>query len=360
MRFHANSLLFVCAALLSGCNVLGPRAIESARIPYNEAIAQTRNEQLLLNLVRLRYRDVPLFLDLTSVSTQYSWSAGASGSGSYPRGGAGNEAYSAGASLSFAEKPTITYVPLRGDAFVKQIMSPIPMESVMLLSGSGWSVDRVLRCCIDSLNGVPNAPSAAGPTPDYVPRYEEFARVGNVFRRIQVKGAMRLNAEVVDRNVKYSLSIDPDMADPQDVAELAALLGIETGMTVIPVVPDVGRRKSHEIALAPRSLLGTMFYLSQSVEVPEGHREAGLVTITPDGDGEFDWTRVTGDLLRVRSSSSRPAGAFVSVRYRGAWFYIDDSDLDSKSTFSLLTQLLALQSGEIKPQVPLLTLPVSR
>lgn len=43
---------------------------------------------------------------------------------------------------------------------------------------------------------------------------------------------------------------------------------------------------------------------------------------------------------------------------RGSWFYIDDSDLDSKSTFSMLMQLFALQSGNSDGMTPVLTIPV--
>ena len=67
---------------------------------------------------------------------------------------------------------------------------------------------------------------------------------------------------------------------------------------------------------------------------------------------------VTEGLLQVRTGSWRPGNASVRIRYRGAWFYVDDSDLPSKSTFSFLTQLLALQSGEVKSSAPVLTIPI--
>jgi len=62
--------------------------------------------------------------------------------------------------------------------------------------------------------------------------------------------------------------------------------------------------------------------------------------------------------MRIRSSNGRPAAGSVSVEYRGHWFYIDDSDLSSKSTFSLLGQLFALQAGGGKAISPVLTLPI--
>lgn len=41
------------AATLGGCAYVGPRALESTRPRYNEAIANTNDQELLLNLVRI-------------------------------------------------------------------------------------------------------------------------------------------------------------------------------------------------------------------------------------------------------------------------------------------------------------------
>jgi len=96
------------------------------------------------------------------------------------------------------------------------------------------------------------------------------------------------------------------------------------------------------------------------VEPPFKDQEEGRVTITRDSNGnEFDWREVTGDLMQIRSSRLESENAYIFVYYRGFWFYIDDSDLTSKSTFSLLTQLFALQSGDVKSMGPILTLPVT-
>ena len=105
--------------------------------------------------------------------------------------------------------------------------------------------------------------------------------------------------------------------------------------------------------------MGILFYLSHNAEVPELHEKAGLVTRTRSNGSEvFDWNNVTGDLFRVRSSAARPASSFVVVPYRGNWFYIADNDLESKSTFMLLTQLFNLQAGQIKTVAPALTIGV--
>jgi hypothetical protein len=97
------------------------------------------------------------------------------------------------------------------------------------------------------------------------------------------------------------------------------------------------------------------------VEPPETDVKAGKVTVTRTESGAvFDWKEVTLQLLQIRSASKEPADPATSVWYRGSWFYIDDADLSSKSTMSLLSQLLALQSAEIQKVVPVLTLPVGK
>jgi hypothetical protein len=102
-----------------------------------------------------------------------------------------------------------------------------------------------------------------------------------------------------------------------------------------------------------------MFYLSQAVDVPADHRDTGRVTRTLRPDGrELDWQEVVGSLMDIKVSAQPPADAFVATRYRDHWFYIDDRDRDSKSTFSLLRQLIALQGGEVKGNAPVLTIPV--
>ena len=70
------ALLTLLASFAAACHVTGPRSIKTGRDNYNVAIQQTNNEQLLLNLVRLRYRDTPLFLEIASVTSNFSFDVG--------------------------------------------------------------------------------------------------------------------------------------------------------------------------------------------------------------------------------------------------------------------------------------------
>ena len=101
----------------------------------------------------------------------------------------------------------------------------------------------------------------------------------------------------------------------------------------------------------PRSISGLLYYLSHNVEAPADHRHE-LVTVTrADDGGRFDWNDTpAGRVFKIHTSGERPGNAY--------WFYIEDTDLESKSTFMLLRQLFDLQAGQTSPQVPALTIPV--
>lgn len=376
-RSSAAALAAALLLVLSACNATGPRAVRTARTAYNQAVVDTWNEQLLLNLVRLRYRDTPFFLEVSSVSTQYSLGANASAGGRVGDGDAGGDV---GLGAGWSESPTITYAPLAGEKFVSQLLAPISLGTLFLLPQSGWSIERVLRCCVQRLNDLPNAPSAAGPTPTLAPRFEEFHHAARLLRELQVEGGLELGVRrpvprgegarsgEAEEAAEEAAPVGPYVVrfprreEAPGIVELRRLLGtVEAAEGSLELTFTVGAldRERGELAVFPRSLMGVLFYLSQAVEPPEPHLAKGWATVTRDASGGvFDWRRVTGDLLRVPSSRERPAEAFIAVPYRGAWFYIADDDLESKSTFGLLAQLFSLQAGDSRSLVPVLTLPL--
>jgi hypothetical protein len=85
----------------------------------------------------------------------------------------------------------------------------------------------------------------------------------------------------------------------------------------------------------------------------------GFVTIMKNSDGtKFDWKMFRMVLSRLPLRGNRKAKrCFTAIRYRNKWFYIADNDLETKTTFMLLTQLFNLQSTPLKSNEPILTLP---
>ena len=277
-------------------------------------------------------------------------------------------------SVAYQESPTITYLPLKGDDFVDRLLSPVPMNVIVLLTHSGWRVDRVLRCCVQRLNELWNAPTASGPTPERTPRFENFLETASLLEEMRQEGTLVLRYRLAEEgdpvaighkgrdgdSYVLSLRFVPSSDNAERISRLKKLMGLHSDLEEFFLTSNPTFRNPSEIGILPRSLIGAMSYLSQAVEPPARDVDAGRVTVTLNPDGSaFEWSEITGGLFRIRSSQDPPENAFVRVWYRDAWFYIDDSDLTSKSTFNLLDQLFQLQAGDAPGASPVLTLPVN-
>lgn len=332
---------------LSGCAALGPDSLRGTRLDYNLAIQETNDQELLLNLVRLKYRDRPYFLNVERVVSALEVNRSLAGALSRPP--TVDPTLTLGpVSFGYNEKPSVFYTPLEGDRFVRQMLTPIPLDSILLLTRSGWSIERVFMLAIQEMNGLKNAPSASGPTPNAEPEYREYREAVGALRALQVKGLVELGRADAQT---YELRLAEHSAGDPDAQRLRALLRLDPALNRYALrvgirAPDARADVGREIAVTPRAMSAVLYYLSQGVAVPAIDRAAGRVTRTRAADGaEFDWHALLHGVLRIDAAQDKPENAAVAVAYRGHWFYIRDDDLDSKSSFSLLAQLLTLQAG---------------
>jgi hypothetical protein len=258
--------------------------------------------------------------------------------------------------MLYTDNPTITFQPLQGEDFLNKLMPPVPMEAMLRLTQSGWSISRVFRIAVEQTNHLPNAPTASGPTPVSPPEYETFLAVTQQLRKLQQSYGLNLAMD----GDRLALAFDTSRVSSSDCRAFCSDLGIQSGSDAIYVTNKPKLRRSRdELYLQTRSLIGVLFFLSHNVEVPVADQKKGLVTTTLNPDGTpFDWNLLCDGLMKVKNSATPPADAFVKIQYRGSWFYIADNDLDSKSTFMLLNQVFNLLAGDVKKAAPLLTLPV--
>jgi hypothetical protein len=164
---HADLLSAFCfllsAFLFAGCTHMGPKTVGVDRFEYSTAIADSWKQQTLLNIVKLRYMDLPVFVDVASVVSGYSLQTGGSLNGTLSSKNAiqGNFV-AAGASAIYTDRPTITYVPMTGEKFLRGLMTPIDPKNIFFMLQSGYAADFVLALTVESLNGVRNRSTAAG------------------------------------------------------------------------------------------------------------------------------------------------------------------------------------------------------
>ena len=367
-------LLLLLVVFCTGCQPLGPRAMKTTHQAYNCATVSVIDRQMLDNLVRLRYRENPAFLDISSITesqtgkfdfgvgkTEFYYQRAPNGRTFNPSGIVRTALVGPKAMIGISQSPTISYRPLRGKEFIKQLMTPIPLNAVLGLSRSGWKIERVFNTCVEKINDIENAPSASGPTPWNKPDYETFYRATAILKKLDDSGCVSIGGDP-DDGKKLMLSFREDDVCRDDERELKSVLGNEKRKNEYYFSTNFLKRQGDAIAVQTRSLMGVLFYLSHAVEVPEEDIANGLVQVTVDRDGKvFDWSAASGTLLKIHCSDERPKDAYISTRYRGHWFYINDNDLHSKSTFMFISTLFNLQAGEASSAdvAPTLTIPVN-
>ena len=368
-RFHLKSLasLFF-ALLLSGCGTfdellqIGPDSVEDGRGQFNTVIAETNDQQLLLNLVKRRYGDNTALLEVNSVSTTLEWKRGGNLGLTLFDGGEDANSLGIGANGAYTERPTITYLPVKGPDLIKKNLSPLDPEVLILLSRSGWRLERIMRLTLNSINDLDNAAAASGPTPAFAPDTSDFEKLLSVIEKVG-HGQFVLGYTIINDQKVLALDARMEMLERPEMQDFTEILKIDKhSFYVVNVEGNTDYRSNKEIDIKVRSLSGIEFYLSHGVQVPEEHIMQNKVQITKTADGEvFDWGSIFGDLFQIQSSRQEPSEDIAAVKcfWRGYWFYIDDTDIESKNTFMLLNQITALQSGNMEKSGPLLTLPVN-
>ena len=321
---------------------------------YGHELARAQQEQLLLNIVRLRYNDPVSFLSAETISTEDSATlSGGLASALGLDDGPFSEVLGGEAGYERTYAPTVVYSPLQGGAYAQQLLKPVAPESIFLLSQSGWSVERLLLCCVARIGALDNARSAAGPTPDRLPDNLAFRELALDLRRMQVAGDLLVQViEDGEEEGEYRVMVTWRATTPEGKAlasRVGAKLSADAGMYEISIGARSGRS---DVVVRGRSILGMLSALSQTVNVPPEH--ASLVGQVSGGTPQRQitscspaapWGEVLGDFFAVRWSYERPEGAAVAVPYRGVWFHVDDTCRSAKSTLDLIGHLYALQAG---------------
>jgi hypothetical protein len=350
------ALLLVLAC--SGCIAFGPKRITPDRFSYNASIARSANEQMLLNIVRMRYLEVPVFLSVNSVLTQYVYTgrvgvSGTSGEGttSFPSWTAGGDA-----SALYIERPTITYSPLVGQEFTQRLLMPISGPQMFSLAQSGWPADMLLMMSLQRVHDAQGFPFNAPPSTAQLDGFAAFRRVIALLPELSGRRAIEMQrlpgGPGAGSRIVFDRTDDPKTQAL--VRELKGVLGLDPDRAVFRVTERATRREPDEFTLRTRSLSAVMFFLSYGVEVPLEHLDGErAIRMTPGVEREVSATVP----LRVRSSAERPRDAFVVVRYQDYWFYITHADYRSKQAFGLLSYLFQLQAPEKPGLGPLLTVP---
>lgn len=343
VRFSLTVAGLLVALLLSSCKSMGPKTIPHDGFNYNQRIADQENEQMLLNIVRLRYLEMPRFLSVASVINSYSRSGS---TGVNANGSPFGNSLGGNVSGSWSDRPTITYTPMSGQAFSQSLLTPLPPSVIFFLIQSGWSAHRLMRLTNSMINGIHNEVG----TPDERRQGDpEFHELLDVLHELQYAGALGMHFEGDWPKVDVDLVLPEHPrtdAIKKSITRFKELLKLDQEEHVFDIEYGVIVEEKNHIKVQTHSIMEMLSNISWYIEVPEDHVADGrtLDTFIPEDP----------DLIHIRVADSKPAYAFQSIEYRGHWYYIDDRDVKSKNTFTVMQVLMSMAhngSGSVGPLI---------
>lgn len=349
------SLLLAASTLLIGCKHLGPKTIAVDRFDYSTSIADSWKQQTLLNIVKLRYMDLPVFVDVSSVVAGYSMQSGVSVNGTLSSGKAiqGNFV-TAGGQAIFTDRPTITYTPLTGEKFLRGLITPIDPKNIFFMLQAGYAADFILGLTVEGLNGVRNRSTAAGAIREADP---EFLQALRLMREVQAAGAVGMRVEEDKAKGATAVmffrrdDVRADIVEKGD--EIRRLLKMSAGAQKFSLTYSPVRGAENELAVNSRSMLQIMAAFATYLDAPEEdlkqHRAAPALEHLP-ADKERE-------AVRIHSGKEKPADAFAAVHYRGHWFWIDDGDWQTKRALTAVIFFFTLAATGGDEKLPLITIP---
>ena len=372
-RRSIRALLLLPLLLLTACPSLGPDTVARDRFDYAGAVGESWKSQMLLNLVKIRYGDIPVFMDVGQVVAGYSLQRTVSATGSFNTFNQGapfqaiTGALGPTASVTYNDSPTITYTPLSGERFARSIMGSIPPQSILNVLQAGFPADIVFRLAVQSINGIDNRRVAGGMSREHVrPANPEFYVLLDQLSRIQNSGDIGVRANVAT-GTGAAAKVDSltllfrrshSAAVRQAVRNVTGILNLDPETKEFKVVFGAVPTNNKEIAMVTRSIFEVLLDIASTIAVPETHVTEHRVSSTPEGDLGLHGT--IAPLIKIKSSNERPSDAFVAIPFHGHWFSIDDRDPASKNLFSFILLLFTFVETGSKDIVPVLSIPTTR
>ena len=406
--------LFV-VLFLSGCSTFGPQLVLDSHIEYNKAVEQVIQEELLLNIVRRRYYEAPQFVTISSISSTMSTSTAISAGSAF-----GNEETpttgNIGGSVAFSDSPTVTITPLQGTEILGALTARMSVLSIAKMAQAGYRFDFLLALMAEGLTDVRGPETGVGT--DFRPGDSEYIEVIQSVGRLIDKGQLKVGTFswndpysditikrediTVDNQItaialgggrarfrsyddgetyyltdKYdypAMWIDPDARTSGDGKRVIELLNLQPTPlkrvwsfsanrvvegTDFENVPDDPRP---EVRMQLRTFYSVLNLLAYGVNVPpndEEERRAFTKDLYDQAVSEGRAVDLSKKFVVHSSEGDRPENAFVAVKHRGTWFYVDDRDYASKSflnaTYDLFNMEIAPSGGG---GGPILTVPV--
>jgi len=346
---HLFFLTFFCA-LLASCSSYGPKSMDRDQLNYGTSIGDNWKNQMLANIVKMRYLDMPVFVDVGSIVSGYSLSTTVSGNVGFGNSFTGGDAHGLGASGTFTDRPTITYMPKTGNDYLRAILEPVEPKNLLALIQAGYSSELLFSWAVEAINGVHNWSASSRNNTDPDPEYLEFVKL---MQELQYLGAVGFEL-TTDSKTKHDVIFVLDKqglpeSTRQKSLRVGEIIGLEPGLDRYRVIYAPFKTNSATLAMQTRSVIQMLSAMAGFIDIPADH-----VTFTSPG---HDVSRLSTRPFHVRSGTERPEHSFAEIKYEDHWFWIENSDILSKRVFTLMLFITTLTNQANSPNAPVLTIP---
>ena len=292
MRFYQriirpNSSFVVLGTILGvlcGCAMVGPTSISMGRADYNEAINKTDDAQMLMSIVRGRYGETFSLLSVTGVAAnvRFGTNAGINVGFGPDENYAGNLVPFSGG-FAYEENPTITYAPVQGEQYIRQLLSSIPLDILLLILRSVPEPGHILTLLVNKINDLQNPNFLPTPSAEPDPRFMRHVELVTELSKASVIQWVEDPRKEVEFDVIIS-GYAPEYS--QTVREYLTLLGLplpadESKDIVLPVYFAVNGRELGGIGILTRSASDLIEILRAAIEIPQEHTYTGLAVNYP-------------------------------------------------------------------------------
>jgi hypothetical protein len=346
--FGGGSILAV-----AGCTSIGPTRLDRDQLDYGRVISEAGKRQTLFNIVRLRFGEPASFLAISQVVSGYTLQ-GTAGAvlNAYPSAAASTFWGLAG-QAQYTDRPTFTLNPVTGEQFVEAYLRPFSPAAILPLIQGGIPVDGLLRLVAQSVGGIQNTHPLGGPSrsgsPDFLPLLAEL-------RALQEGGALRVRI-LRDRQRSdrvFFLLHTPSSGPLRRSAErVYQMLSLDPAAREFEVIYGEGGdgHRSRAIPVLTRSLLTALYAVAAEIDL----RDADIATrrAAPTLRGP---THPQPSII-IRSGPSEPDRSYTAVQIDGTWYWVDDTDFESKLSFTILEMLRSVAESSRGPSPPVLTIP---
>ncbi|WP_395342327.1 hypothetical protein PN836_000695 [Ningiella sp. W23] len=344
-RIKKISLLCALSLSIGACTQLGSNQVETQRNSYTDVIALSDKQELLSNIVRAKYNDPPVFLQIKTITVAPSIRFASNANLSYDTRESGLGT-SIGPSIEYKDEPRIILSPLEGAEFANELLLPTGLMPVYLMLINGFSFDKIADLMLISVNDISNRRSAS------LEERKKFRQTVQLIQSLIDQGVLYVTVSaqsVKDGISNLNVKVKNDQGLHPELLVLMQLLDIKIENGDIPI--SIGQEAGvNKINVHTRSLLSVINYLSNYVDVPEMDKSK----VWP-----VDFSNETQRPIHVRTSDGEPTNADVAINHRGQWFYIDETDIDSQNALYLLRVMFDLQAERNENSSNLLlTLPV--